>query len=195
VSWQTVTSPIPQSPIHQFANSLFRSMSVVFAAVIVGAAVVWSVRLIARELAAARDERVRARSLQIVSLFAPALAVVRDDPRALLVWQPLAQRTRQLFPAEFRAIEATATTPFPFSAELIQAAHARWTSDWLAWEHTHDAEYKLKAASIEEELTASGGSPLLRAKLDAVEREKLDRYQRRYEEYVRVAKALQALTA
>jgi hypothetical protein len=35
---------------------------------------------------------------------------------------------------------------------------------------------------------------VLRAKLDAVEREKLDSYQRRYEEYVRIAKALQALT-
>ena len=36
---------------------------------------------------------------------------------------------------------------------------------------------------------------LLRARLDAVEREKLDRYQRRYAEYVRVAKALQALSS
>jgi hypothetical protein len=34
---------------------------------------------------------------------------------------------------------------------------------------------------------------VLRAKVDAIEREKLDAYQRRYEEYVRVAKALQAL--
>ena len=33
----------------------------------------------------------------------------------------------------------------------------------------------------------------LRARLDAVEREKLDLYQRRYTDYVRVAKALQAL--
>jgi hypothetical protein len=34
----------------------------------------------------------------------------------------------------------------------------------------------------------------MRARLDAVEREKLETYQRRYEEYVRVAKALQALS-
>jgi hypothetical protein len=33
----------------------------------------------------------------------------------------------------------------------------------------------------------------LRARLDAVEQEKLEIYQRRYAEYVRVAKALQAL--
>ena len=56
-----------------------------------------------------------------------------------------------------------------------------------------DAEYKLKAAVVEQELAAAGASPVLRGKLDAVEREKLDLYQRRYSEYVRVAKALQAL--
>ena len=76
---------------------------------------------------------------------------------------------------------------------VVQAAHARWTAEWLAWERTHDAEYKLKAAEIEEELLASGGSTVVRGRLDGVEREKLDRYQRRYEEYVRVGKALQAL--
>jgi hypothetical protein len=35
---------------------------------------------------------------------------------------------------------------------------------------------------------------LARARLDAVEREKLELYQRRYEEYVRVSKALQSLS-
>jgi hypothetical protein len=35
----------------------------------------------------------------------------------------------------------------------------------------------------------------MRARLDAVESEKLDLYQRRYADYVRVAKALQALMA
>jgi len=34
-----------------------------------------------------------------------------------------------------------------------------------------------------------------RAKLDAVEREKLDLYQQHYADYVRIAKALQALSA
>ena len=82
---------------------------------------------------------------------------------------------------------------FPFSEDALQAAHAQWTADWLAWEGAHDAEYKLKAAEVEHELAASGGAPFIRAKLDAVEREKLDRYQRRYQEYVQVAKALQSL--
>jgi hypothetical protein len=36
-------------------------------------------------------------------------------------------------------------------------------------------------------------SPARRARIEAIEREKLDLYQRRYEEYVRVAKALQML--
>jgi hypothetical protein len=35
---------------------------------------------------------------------------------------------------------------------------------------------------------------VIRARVEAVEREKLDIYQRRYEEYVRVSKALQTLT-
>ena len=47
----------------------------------------------------------------------------------------------------------------------------------------------------EQELAASGGSQVMRARVDAVEREKLDLYQRRYTEYVHVAKALQALSS
>ena len=35
----------------------------------------------------------------------------------------------------------------------------------------------------------------MRAELDAIEFEKLEQYQRRYEEYVRVSRALQALAA
>ena len=56
----------------------------------------------------------------------------------------------------------------------------------LAWERKHDAEYKVKAAAVERDLAASAGSPVQRARLDAVEKEKLDTYQRRYAEYVRV---------
>ena len=82
---------------------------------------------------------------------------------------------------------------FPFGAEQLEAAHARWSADWLAWERTHDADYKLKTAQIEAEISAEGGSALARARLDAVEREKLDKYQRRYEEYARVSKALRML--
>ena len=56
----------------------------------------------------------------------------------------------------------------------------------------HDAEYKLKAAVVEEELKASGRASIVRARLDAVERESWTIYRRAGMDYVRVAKALQA---
>jgi hypothetical protein len=100
-------------------------------------------------------------------------------------------------------LDGAAGGTFPLTKAQLEAAHAQWTADWLAWEQSHDAEYKLKAAAVEQELTAATGSSvqgssaasssMVRAKLDAVEREKLETYQRRYSEYVRVAKALQTL--
>ena len=166
-------------------------MVLLVAALIVAGSIAWGAVHIGREVRRAHDDDVRARSLQILAAFAPALDAAETDPRALLVWQPLARTARQLFPGEFATLDRAAGAAFPFSSGMVQAAHARWTADWLAWERTHDAEFKLKAAGVEHELIASGGSPIVRARLDAVEREKLDRYQRRYEEYVRVAKALQ----
>lgn len=165
----------------------------VLAALLVAAALWWTTQQIVTEMRAARAEATRARTLELVQLFAPAVGAAQADPRALLAWQPLVRVVRQLFPSECAALDAAAGAAFPFSANDAQAAHARWTADWLAWERTHDSEYKLKAAAAEQELTASGGSPVLRAKLDAIESEKLDLYQRRYAEYVRVAKALQSL--
>jgi hypothetical protein len=44
-------------------------------------------------------------------------------------------------------------------------------------------------------LQESGGAPAARARLEAIEREKLELYQRRYQDYVQVAKALQGLIA
>jgi hypothetical protein len=167
---------------------------VLIAASIVAGALWWVAQEIVGEMRAAREEAARARTLALVQLFAPALSAAQTDPRALLAWQPLAKIARQLFPSDSAALDRAAGASFPFTGEQVQAAHAQWTADWLAWERTHDATYKLKAASAEQELTASGGSPALRAKLDAIESEKLDLYQRRYSEYVRIAKALQALS-
>jgi len=147
------------------------------------------------ELRAAREARAAARTLSLIQLFAPAIAAAQQDPRMYLVWQPIAKLARQLLPAEAAAIDRAAGATFPFSAADLQAAHAQWTTEWLAWERAHDAEYKLKATVAAAELAASGNSDVARGKLDAVENEKLDRYQRRYAEYVRVAKALQALQA
>src|SRR5262249_9644109 len=121
-----------------------------------------------------------------------AIAAADADPRAILTWAPIARTARGLFAQEVEAIDRALGSTFPYSAERLQAAHAKWTADWLAWEHTHDAEDQKKAAAAEQEL-ARDGSPAARAAFDAIEREKLDRYQRRCEEYVRVAKALQSV--
>jgi hypothetical protein len=163
------------------------------AAILVAAAVLWAGRELLAELRAVRDDAARVRALAVLQMFAAGIAATRSNPRELLTWQPLARAARKLLPAEFASLDAASGGTFPFTAEQLQAAHAQWTADWLAWERMHDGEYKLKAAVLEQELSASGGSVIVRAKLEAVEREKLDLYQRRYQEYVQVAKALQSL--
>jgi len=138
-----------------------------------------------------RDEALRG----MLDLFGPAVGRVRDDPRQLLVWQPLASASRQLFPEAFEALDRAHGNTFPFTTEQLQAAHARWTVDWLAWERAHDLDYKLRASDAERDLEerAQADSSIGKARLAAIEREALERYQERYEEYVKVAKALSAL--
>jgi len=153
------------------------------AVLISAAAVVWGARAIASELRAAREEQARTRALSVAQAFAPAMAASLTDPRVLLTWQPLARSMRALMPDVFERLDKAGGATFPFPVERIQAAHAQWTAEWLAWERAHDAEYKTRAAEAEG----------LRQKLDLIEREKLETYQRRYEEYIRVARALQAL--
>lgn len=166
---------------------------IVLASLIVAAAIAWSALQVSAELRAAREARAREQTLTLLQLFAPALAAAHVDPRAYLVWQPIAAIARHVFPAESAALDKAAGGSFPFTSAQLQAAHAQWTTDWLAWERAHDAEYKLKAAQAHAELAASGGSDAARLQLEAIEREKLDLYQRRYAEYVRIAKALQIL--
>ncbi len=167
---------------------------IIIGALIVSAAVLAAAFRIVAAIQASRPDPTRARALELLAMFAPALGAASADPRAILVWQPLARMARELFPAEFALIDQAAGGAFPFSNDRLQSAHAQWTADWLAWERSHDSEYKLKTAIVEQEIATSGTSAVLRARLDAVESEKLDLYQRRYQEYVRVAKALQALT-
>jgi hypothetical protein len=157
----------------------------------IGALVVWATRRIVAALARTGEGQSRRQMLEIAAMFAPAMASRAADPRVLLAWQPLAAALRKVYPDEFAALDAAAGRTFPFSAEDIQAAHGKWTADWLAWERLHDGEFKLKAAAAAAELPQGGA--VARARVDAVECEKLELYQRRYEEYVRVAKALQAL--
>jgi hypothetical protein len=166
-------------------------LDVLFSALIVAAALMWAALRIARELALGRAQG-SDRTVRLLHIFAPA-AAAGDDPRALLAWQPVAAAARNLFPSEFAAIDKARGATFPFSADQIRAAHSRWTAEWLAWERSHDADCKLRAAAVEHELGDQAATSYGRARMDAVERDKLDQYQRRYEEYTRIAKGLQAL--
>ncbi len=124
----------------------------------------------------------------------------REPPRRSRIpgncssWHPLALSSRKLFPEAFKELDSAAGGTFPFTKEQLQAAHARWTAEWLAWERAHDAEYALKAAQVQDEIDRVQGqaSPLLRTRLAAIEQQKLERYQQRYEEYIKTAKALAA---
>jgi hypothetical protein len=169
---------------------------ILLAAVMVAAAIAWAGTQVVAELRAARaSSGASDRVATLLTLFAPALTATQRDPRAFLVWQPMAIAARRLFPDEFASLDCATGGTFPFSRDRIEAAHSQWTADWLAWELAHDTEYKLKAAIAEHELAGTpGGNAPARARLDAIEREKLDLYQRRYADYVRTAKALQALT-
>lgn len=169
-------------------------MVLLLSAVLVAAAIVWGCAAVASEVRAARAEARRDRTLEILRTFAAAREAAAADPRSVLTWEPLARAARRLFPDAFGELDTAAGGAFPLTAERIEAAHGQWTADWLAWEHAHDAEYKARAASLEQEVVAMQNADAARARLDLLEREKLEGYQRRYQEYVRVAKALQALT-
>src|SRR5688572_14162375 len=98
--------------------------------ILAGAAVVL-LSLIAGQIGRLRRDATMARLLQT---FAPAAAAVQQDPKLLLTWYPLAQVSRKAFPDAFAQLDAAAGGAFPFTKEQLAAAHARWTSEWLAWE-------------------------------------------------------------
>jgi hypothetical protein len=132
---------------------------------------------------------------QLIATFAPAAAAGQQDPKQIVIWYPLAQASRKLFPDAFKELDAAAGGAFPFTKEQLKAAHSRWTADWLAWERAHDAEYSVKSAQVQDEIDRAQGqaSALLRTRFAAVEQQKLERYQQRYEEYIKTAKALATL--
>src|SRR5262245_16297735 len=140
-------------------------MLLIVCTLILAAVMLWGCQGIMSELRASRDAAKRMRVLRVLGAFAQAPGAAAADPRAVLVWEPLARAARQLFPDEFEQLDRASGSAFPLGADRIQAAHAQWTADWLAWERTHDAEYKLKAAAAEEELAQSGGSAVLRSRL------------------------------
>ena len=165
---------------------------VILGALIVAAAVVWAGLQIAEASRASGTDQTRDRALRLLAVFVPGVGAADRDPRAILVWEPLARAARQISSEEFSLLDRAAGATFPFSKARLQAAHARWTADWLAWERHHDTEYKLKATVAAQQISRDS-APAGRAQLDAIEFEKLELYQRRYEEYVRVARGLQGL--
>ena len=142
-----------------------------------------------------RRRRQEATLLQLLATFGPAVAAGQADPERFVAWSEVARTARALFPEAFARLDAASGGRFPFSRQAVEAAHARWTADWLAWERRHDLEYKERAAAAESALAQAEGdaADALRARLAAVNQEKLQTYQDRYERYVRVGKAIAAL--
>lgn len=133
--------------------------------------------------------------LQLLATFGPAVAAGHADPERFVAWSEVARTARALFPDAFARLDTASGGRFPFSRQAVEAAHARWTADWLAWERQHDLEYKERAAAAESALAGADpdAAEALRARLAAVNQEKLQTYQDRYERYVRVGKAIAAL--
>jgi hypothetical protein len=143
------------------------------------------------------QRRRREATLQhLMAMYGPAAAAAQQDPKQLIVWYPVAQTSRRLFPEAFNQLDAAAGGTFPFTREQLKAAHAKWTADWLAWERAHDAEYSVKTAEVQAEIdrVPAPAPPLLRTRLALIEQQKLERYQRRYEEYIKTAKVLAAFS-
>lgn len=128
----------------------------------------------------------------LLATFGPAVAQVQVEPRELVAWASVATTARVLFPDSFRELDAANGARFPFPGTVVEDVHARWTTQWLVWEREHDLEYKRQASRVEAELVRASGedAPRLHRQLEAVEQEKLQRYQERYEEYVRVGRAI-----
>ncbi len=142
-----------------------------------------------------RRRRQEAALLHLLATFGPAVAAGQTDPERFVAWCAAARTARALFPEAFARLDAASGGQYPFSREAVEAAHARWTADWLAWERQHDLEYKERAAAAEAALEEAAGdaAEALRARLAAVNQEKLQTYQDRYARYVRVGKAIAAL--
>lgn len=143
---------------------------------------------------ALRRQRRDAQVLGLLATFGPAAERARADPRILVAWHPVASAARRAFPDAFAALEADGRPRFPFDAADVEAAHARWSTEWLDWERRQDAEHRVRREAVEAELGPDAGAAVLRTRLDALEQEKLERYQRRYEEYVAVSRALRQLS-
>lgn len=159
----------------------------------VAAAIAYGAVLLSKALGGRRRD---AQMLELLAIFGPARERAHADPRVLLAWYPVASAARRAFPVAFAIMEYGVEARFPFGPADLEAAHARWSTDWLDWERRQDADHRARREAVEAELERATDetAPALRARLEALEREKLEQYQRRYEEYVRVSRALKELS-
>jgi len=144
-----------------------------------------------------RARRIDAQVSTLLSMFGPVIERSRSDPRIILSWHPIGEVARQTFPEAFATIEQKWVEKFPFNSAQIEAAHAQWTAKWLEWENDHNSDYQRKEESITAELNPEDreSSNEARARTDRLEQEKLQLYQRRYEEYVRISRGLAGLNS
>ena len=120
--------------------------------------------------------------LMAVLLTASAAAIARAEPRELLAWQSTAKTARRLFPDIVAEIESKGGESFPIPKKVVEDAHAKWTAEWLAWEHHHDADFRKRTSVLEAELQAGGQehTPDGHARIAALEDEKLQSYHKIY---------------
>ena len=161
--------------------------AVLFAAVFVIVAV-----MVIREIKHLRQEQL---ARQLLTMFVPAGDQVSQDPRELLLWFPIAEAGRRMFPEVFQRLDSAFESRFPYSESHVHEVHARLTTEWLSWEKEHDFNYKLKKTETEQELVKrnEAETSVGRARLAKLEREQLSVYQERYENYVRTSKAFKSL--
>ena len=133
--------------------------------------------------------------IHLLATFGPAMVTGRRDPESFVVWAEIAGVARVIFPEAFVQLDTAVGGRFPFSPEVVEAVHARWTADWLAWERQHDLDYKGRASAVEVALAEGADDEVLnlRTQLSSINQEKIQTYQDRYESYVRISKAIRAL--
>ena len=172
--------------------NLTSEVALVVAAVLLTAVFVVVAVIVIREIRCLRQEQL---VQQLLAMFMTTGGQISQDPRELLLWFPVAEASRRMFPEAFQRLDSAFESRFPYSESHVQEVHARWTTDWLSWERAHDFTYKLKKTEAEQELVEvnEGETSVGRARLAKLEREQLSVYQERYEDYVKTSKALEAL--
>ena len=112
-----------------------------------------------------------------------------------MAWAAVARAARNAFPEASARLDAAANGRFPFSRELVEAAHARWTADCWPGSGSTMSNTRSAVAAAEQALDAAPAdqAAALQLRLAAINQEKLQTYQERYEHYVRVGKAIGAI--